>query len=208
MRRIMTLMAVTVCTGLCAARADDALEAIPAERVAAIAPRLVEAADKINDPPFKVNADADKATGLHKPQVGGLMVVPTKALKAESLTGVQESLGAPVGYLFLYKLSPVVDGKPLDSAKLPMMNVKDDNGTERDISALRLAVKKESDTEWKLLVFAKDKKPILSAQLKEQANGSDLPISVAGKETGNDQGTLTITMFGKYAADVTLGRLQ
>jgi hypothetical protein len=204
MRRTVILVSFLACA---TAWADDPLELIPADRVAALAPRLVEAADKLPDPPFKVDADSDKASGVYKQGVGGLMTVPTKNLKADTLAGVQEPSGAPVGYLFLYELAPVVGGKPLEGGKLSVVNVKDDNGTERDIAVLRIAVKKNSDTEWQLLVFAKEKKPIVTAALRTENNGSDLPISVAAKETGNEQGVLTVTMFGKYAAEVPLGKL-
>lgn len=204
MRGMLLVGALTLFS--CAAWADP-LDPIPADVVAQIAPRLVEDAGKQADPPFKVDADADKATGLFRQGVGGLMVVPVKGLKADSLTGVDGPNGAPAGYFFLHKLTPVVDGKPVDSAKFTTLILKDNNGNEREIATLRLAVKKVSDTEWKLLVFAKDKKPIITAAFREQANGSDQPVSLSAKEAQNDQGTLTITMFGKYAADVTLAKL-
>jgi hypothetical protein len=191
----------------CSAWADP-LDPIPADVIARIGPLLVESAAKQDDAPFKVDADIEKATGLFREGVGGLMIVPVKNFKADGLTGAQEANGAPAGYFFLYKLSPVVDGKPLESGKLATITHKDDNGNEREIAALRIALKKESDKDWKLLVFGKDKKPIFTAPFKEQANGSDQPVSLSAKETGNDQGTLTITVFGKYAADVPLAKLQ
>ena len=200
-----------VCVGLllfASAAVADPLDPIPPEQVASIAPRLIEEANKLADPPIKIDADADKATGLFRQGVGGLMVVPVKGLKAESLGNAAEDNGAATGYFFLYRLRPVISGKTLEGDKVSTVILKDDNGAEREIAVLRLAAKKISDSEWKLLVFAKDKKPVFTAAFRQEANSSDQPVSLSAKEGQNDQGTLTITLFGKYAADVPLARLQ
>jgi hypothetical protein len=200
-----------VCGGLLllvSAVLADPLDPIPPEQVAMIAPRLIEEAGKLADPPIKIDADADKATGLFRQGVGGLMVVPVKGLKADGLNNATEENGAAAGYFFLYRLRPVINGKTLEADKHSTVILKDDNGAEREIAVLRLAAKKISDTEWTLLIFAKDNKPVLTAAFRQEANGSDRPVSLSAKEGQNVQGTLTITLFGKYAADVPLARLQ
>src|SRR5262249_41193456 len=155
-----------VCVGLfllASAALADPLDPIPPEQVATIAPRLIEEAGKLADAPFKVEADADKATGLFRQGVGGLMVIPVKGLKADKLSNATLENGAATGYFFLYRLRPVINGKTIEGDKVATVVLKDDNGAEREIAVLRLAAKKISDTEWKLLVFAKDKKPVLTA---------------------------------------------
>jgi hypothetical protein len=155
---------------------------------------------------FKIDADCEKATGLHEPEVAGLMVVPRKDLKLETVKGVEEANGMPAGFLFLYKITPVIDGKGLPSDKLPMVAMKTDDGTERQVAALRLAIKKENEETWKLLVFGKDKKPLLASTFRPEESKTDLPISVGVKELGDKEGTLVVTCFGKYAADVKLAK--
>jgi hypothetical protein len=183
-------------------------EPIPQELAVGIAKRLTEHADKLPDPVFKIDADCEKATGLHDPGVAGLIVVPCKDIQPKTLKGAEETNGAPAGYLFLYKIVPQVDGKAVAADKLSMITFKDDNGNEREVTALRLAIKKENEDSYKLLVFSKDKKPLLASPFRMEANHSELPFSVSVKDVKEDEGTLVVTFFGKFAADVKLTKAQ
>jgi hypothetical protein len=181
-------------------------EPIPQDLAVAIAKMLTEKADAQADAPIKLESDPEKATGLHKPEEAGLMVVPRKDLKVETVKGVEEANGMPTGYLFLYRITPVVDGKAMPANKLPTVTFKSDDGTEREIVTLRLALKKENEETWKLLVFGKEKKPLVASTFRAEGNSSELPLSVSVKDVGEKEGTLVVTVFGKYAADVKLGK--
>jgi hypothetical protein len=181
---------------------------IPQELAVQIGKHLSDSAAKDKGAPIQIEGDPDKATGLYEENVGGLLVVPLKGAKDGALKGVSEEKGGAVGYLFLYRLAPVIDGKLVGSDKLPMADFKDPEGNERQAAALRLALKKDGEDKWRLFVYGKDGKPLIVSPFRAEENKTDLPISVSVKDANNDQGTLVINVFGKYAADVRLGRMQ
>ncbi len=62
--------------------AED-LEILDQQIASAFAQALCEAADKIEKPQLKIEADNDKATGVHKDQTG-FILVPQKDIKPEN----------------------------------------------------------------------------------------------------------------------------
>jgi hypothetical protein len=178
---------------------------IPPDRAVTIAKQIIEAAGK-TDP--KIDVDCDQANGLYEQGRGGLMVIPRKDLKEDKVSGVEEPNGMPVGFLCLYRLTLLLDGKAVSADSLPTVTVKNDAGNDMSIITLRLAIKKESEENWKLLVFSKDKKPILSSAFRMDPNNSEQPISVSVKDIKENEGTLVVTLFGKYAADVKLTKQE
>lgn len=181
---------------------------IPQEIAEGIGKQIVELAEKDAQAPFKLEGDTSKANGLYEPGAGGLIIVPVKGIKdGTEVKGVEGANGAPVGYLFLHKLAPVADGKPVGDGKFPTVSFKDPEGNERHAITLRLALKKDGE-KWSLLVFGKDKKPLLTAPFRAEKNGSDIPLSVAAKDISGDQGTLVVTYVGKFAADLKLVKAE
>ncbi len=180
---------------------------IPEDIAQAIARLLCEKADKA-EAPIKIVGDPEKAMGLHEPEVAAAMVVPRTELKTDKLPGAEKQDGEPAGYLFLYKIAPVVSGKVMATDKLPTVLLKTDDGVERTVIVLRLTLKKESEQDWKLLVFGKDKKPLVSSKFRAEANNSTLPLSISTKDIEGDQGTLVVAVFGRYAADLRLGKAE
>ncbi|MCS6975926.1 MAG: hypothetical protein NZM31_02795 [Gemmatales bacterium] len=200
---------VAVLVGLagCVSAAFADPQPIPEDIARAIARLLCEKADKA-EAPIKIAGDPEKAMGLHEPEVAAAMVVPRTELKADNLPGVEKQDGEPAGYLFLYKIAPVVSGKVMAVDKLPTVLLKTDDGVERTVIVLRLALRKEGEQDWKLLVFGSDKKPLVTSKFRAEANNSTLPLSLGTKDIEGDQGTLIVTVFGKYAADLRMGKAE
>lgn len=205
MLRTVSAVAVAVAGLIGVAFADP--QPFPEEVAQSIARRLCEMADKA-EAPIKITGDPEKAAGLYEPEVAAAMVVPRTNLKSDSLPGAEKPEGEPAGYLFLYKIAPVVAGKVLDRDRLPQVILKTDDGMERKVIVLRLTLKKESEQDWKLLVFGKEKTPLTTARFRAEGNNSTLPLSLATKDIENDQGTLVVTVFGKYSADIRLGKCE
>jgi len=201
-RALVTL--VLGCIGAIAVWAEP--QPIPEEFAVAVARRLCEKADKDEGAPLKITGDPEKAHGLHEPEVAAAMVVPRTELKMDNLKNVDQPKGEPTGYLFLYKITLLLDNKPYPQEKLPTVVLKSDDGVERTVIALRLALRKDAEDDWKLLVFGKENKPLVTAKFRQEPNNSSLPLSLSAKDIGENQGTLVVTVFGKYAADVRLAK--
>lgn len=182
---------------------------IPQEIAVQIGKQIADLAGQDAKAVVKIDADAEKSTGLYEQGSGGLIIMPIKGIKDGSeLKGVEAANGAGAGYLFLHKLTLVVDGKPLAADKFAAVTFKDPEGNERSALTLRLTMKKEGNEKWTLLVFGKDGKPLVSAPFRAEKNSSDMPFSVGAKDISGDQGTLVVTYVGKYAADLRLAKAE
>jgi hypothetical protein len=180
------------------------LEAIPEELAREIASKLVEQAAKIESPKVKIDADIEKANGVHVPKKVGAILVPQKGLKESEELAAQfkQEPGASLGYLFLYKITPVVDGKKIDPARLPTVTISEDDGTQHTVHVLQLSARQLSDDDYRLYGFGKDAKPLIDAKFAEGASSAGLPAAIEVKEVNEatHEGKLVVTVFGKYQA--------
>jgi hypothetical protein len=67
-----------------------------------------------------------------------------------------------------------------------------------------LAIVKAPDGKLELHAFGADKMPALKLELKKLDDGAatTLPIELEGKSNGDDTGTLTLNILGRYQAEV------
>src|SRR5262245_29573119 len=95
----------------------DGLVTIEPEMAKRFGKLMSDEADKIEKPQVKIIADPEKANGVHAPEKVGTLIVPQKNLQfnEELAAKFKEEKGAPLAYLFLYHLSPVIDGKTSDA---------------------------------------------------------------------------------------------
>ncbi len=188
------------------------VEEIPEEAATKYGGLLAELADKIVEPAIKVTADASKAKGVHVPEKMGLLVAPQKDLKeSEELAAkFKEEKGTPIGYLFLYHVTPIAKEKKIAADQLWDVTVTDEEGTTRKINVLLLAVRQLADDDYRLYAYGKDKQPIIDAKFSEGAGGSDGPVAVSVRDTNEQthEGTIVITVFGKYEATFRGGHVE
>ena len=91
----------------------------------------------------------------------GAMVLPETKLSAEAFAKSGKD-PAPVGQLWLLKLVPLMDGQPAPASKLKMVEASGDEG-QATVPCCALGVRKVADGGLELLVFGKDKEPVLRA---------------------------------------------
>lgn len=191
--------------GLSAGAIAVDLEPISGDLTKALGERLSELAGKIENPRIHVDADAEKANGVHLPDRLGVMVVPQKGLKEsdELAAKFQTPTGAELAYLFCYHVVPVRDGQPIDASRLHAVTVTTDAGEDRTIHVLHLAVRQLSEDDYRLYGYGKGESPVVDAkfsQREEQSGPEPVAVEIEDADEQTRQGTVVITVFGKYRA--------
>lgn len=129
------------------------------------------------------------------------MVIPDKKLSAEVLGKVGGDV-TPIGHLWFRKISPHIDGKTTSNDKLRIVTVTADD-QDHPLPLFLLGVRKKND-KLELVIFAKDKEPLLATPLEKIDRNQELPIELEGRKNDNDTGLLTLNVLGKYQAKVTV----
>jgi hypothetical protein len=196
---------ITAASLLLLAGALLAQERVPAEDAQKAGKQLAEQSAKLDVPAqVKVEPDADKAFAIHHEKVAAL-VMPDKKLSADTLSKAGKDV-VPVGQLWMRRMVPVVEGKSTVNDKLRMIKItiKDE---EEPLPLCLLGVRKKGDG-LELLVYGKDKEPLLTLPLTKADARQDLPIEFDGKKNDNDTATLTINLLGKYEAKLIVAKAE
>jgi hypothetical protein len=176
-------------------------ERIPQEESERYAKILTAEAEKITDAPIKVKGDPTKAVGLRHEEHGG-MIIPESELTVEKLKELPKE-GLPIGQLWLRRLTPQVAGASVPDTALRQVQVLIDDADVK-LPVFLLAIVKAPDGKLELLAYGADKMPTLKLELKKLDDGAaiTLPIELEGKSNGDDTGTLTLNILGRYQAEV------
>lgn len=197
---ILGVGALVACAwGAASATAMD-LEILDPQIAQAFAQALVESADKIEKPQVKVDADIEKACGVFM-DVGepvGLIIVPQKEITPEN-EAANKDPGAPLAHFFMSPgFAPVIDDKPIDSAKLRTIAFTGQDGAEHKVSYLTLAARHTDDDVWHLYAYGTDEKPLLDIQIGEGTGPGTQPLALEVKDVNDNTGTAYITIFDMY----------
>jgi len=126
--------------------------------------------------------------------------------EGETDEAVHTEQGAGLAYLFCSpRFDPMIDGKKIDAKKLRTIKYNDDNGTEKTATCLILAVRNVEGDDWRLYAYGADKKPVIDAKFAEAGEVTKGNLAIAVKDAKGKKQTLVVTLFGKYAADFTIG---
>lgn len=196
MIRLVPLFAISCLTSFALAQ-----ERIPAEDAQKIARILIENAGKLADAQLKTDPDPDKAFGLRKGEHGA-MVLPDKKLSADAFSKAGKD-PTPAGQFWFRNVTLVVDGKPAASNQLRVVTVTAD-GKDHSLALFFLGVRKKGN-DLELVLFAKEKEPILAVPLTKADVRQELPIEFeAAKGDAEKTGVLTLNLLGKYQAKITI----
>jgi hypothetical protein len=196
-----TLIALTVITALQLASAQEKLSRDDALKYAAL---VTADAKQLSSTPITTDLDAQQPVALHDDDYGG-MVLPQKNLKAETLAKAGETI-LPIGQLWLLKLAPMRDGQVVATEKLLLATVSHD-GSKVTVPQCALGVRRSSAGKLELLVFGKDKEPLLTAPLKTIDTQQEPPLDLAA-ERESDSGRITVKILGKYQATFSVTELS
>ena len=198
--RCATAVCVILCVSSALAQGPNTLDSEKAQRVAEL---LAPKATLIEAPQVKIEADPSQAAGLTFKNEG-ILVVPKKGLKEkekEDNAAVNTKQGAGFAYLFMSQaFCPVVEGKPAKADVLRTVRVVDGRGNERTVTCLLLAVRRIDDEDWRMYVYGAKKEPLVDAQFDEAERPNSGPVAIDVENAANNEGTLAVTVFGKYKA--------
>lgn len=197
MRQYLVPLAVTLAVCGVAARAAVDAEPIPAEFIQQLAPATVDAVkQQFPNPPVKIDAQAEKATGLHVQEMIGAVVLPDRNLTVQAVEGAGEK-DVPVGYVATRALNFTdrEKGTPIPADRIAMVNFMD----VAKFPIFYLAVR-GSGPDRTLLVYSKDGKAIASAPLKKQAGDATLPVTLKMSDIDLEKKSLSLTvaLHGAY----------
>lgn len=174
-----------------------------------IATRLVGLAAEIEEPQIKISADIAQANGVHVPRELGLLVVPQQGLKeSEELAAkFKTELGAPIGYLFAYRVVPIADGDAVESEKLRTLKMQTDDGEAFEVNVYLLAVRQLAAGDYRLHAHGSGKQPVVNASFAPAtALGSEtVTVEINDVDSDKRQGTAVVTVFGKFQASFRVG---
>ncbi len=189
--------------------AADELATIPTEQAQQMGAKIAEKAAKIEKLKFKIDPDSEKANGFHVPKKLGGLIVPQKDLKEGEELAAKFKIdpGASLAYLFVHHVVPIVDGKRIESDRLPSVTIADDEGKEHVVHVLLLSARQLSDDDYRLYVFGKDAKPLVDVKFAEGSGPGPVPVAVELKNPNETtrEGTIVVTVFGKYQASFPAG---
>jgi hypothetical protein len=162
-------------------------------------------AQQLNGTPIVTDVDPEQPVALKDEDYYGGMVLPQKGLKPETLDRAGQT-AVPIGQLWLRKLTPMRDGEAVSRDKLRIVTVHAE-GEEVRVPQCALAVRRNAGGALELLVFGKDKEPLLTAALKPLNATQSLPIDLEAKRDW-DSGKLTLKILGKYQATISVTELE
>ena len=127
----------------------------------------------------------------------GAMVLPESKLTADVFDKAGKE-AVSVGQLWLLKLVPLADGQPVPSSKLRMVDATSEEG-QASVPCCALGVRKVGEGGLELLVFGKDKEPLIRTPIQTISRQQENPIGLSA-ERKDDGGLLTLRFLGKYEA--------
>jgi hypothetical protein len=188
-----TIIALALLTTLQAGFAQERLSSQEALDYAAIVGADVK---QLQGTPIPSHVDLKQPVVLRDGEFGG-MVLPEATLSLESLAKAGDSI-TPVGQLWLLRLAPMSDGVAISGDKLRLATVEHDGETYR-VPQCALAVRRTASGGMELLVFGKDKEPLLKVALKQVVAKQDVPLDMAA-DRESDSAEITLKILGKYEA--------
>ncbi|MEO6739089.1 MAG: hypothetical protein ABIP20_02490 [Chthoniobacteraceae bacterium] len=179
------------------------IQQIPAYVAAKIAQRVTASLGSPADAPFPVDPDLTKPGGVMSSWDTVLIALPDRKLTPDTLAAAGREVVA-VGHLWMHHVVPFVNGAATAPEKLRSFAMPE-NGREKKVEAYFLGVAKSDAGVLELSVYGKDRAPLIQVPVvKTDGAASAVPIHLDGRKAGERTGTLIITLFGAYRAEVTV----
>jgi len=191
---VLTLLLLSASPGL----AD---ETIPRRDALSLATAVAADLKVLQDTPIPTDVDLKHPAGLRDGDAG-VLVLPECKLTLGAVTNAGEK-AVSIGQMWLHALAPVRDGRTVDRAQLRLVPVTLDEG---EVTALQctLGVQKSSTNGLELVLFGRDKTPLVKAPLKKIEARSSAPIELASAPSGSGDKSLTLKILGQYQATIVI----
>lgn len=176
------------------------VEKIPLERAQQFAKLFQEQVVKLDELQIKPDVDTEKPSAFQAENKYGAMVVPDRNLSQETFSKAGKDV-TPIGQLWTRNLAPAVDGVATPNAKLRLVTVSVD-GNDHTLPLYLLGLRKDDGGKLELLVYGKDKEPLVKVPLTKMDAPHELPIEADGKKGENETGQIILNLLGKYQAQI------
>lgn len=156
------------------------------------------------DAAIKITASAEKAVA-YKCEGLAMLLVPDHGFTAKSIDDAADK-AAPAGWIVLRGVVPVVDGQRIASSRLATARPE---GSERDVTILFLAVRKDGDKRL-LDVYSRDAKPFCQLPLTRKEKRATRPLEATFTNVDRDakQVDCVAALDGAYEATLRLGAAE
>jgi hypothetical protein len=193
-------MAMLLSIGLVqVARAQERVPTEFAEKVAKLATE--KASTQVKDAQVETVVDPTKPYGVKEGRFA-LLIVPDKKLSDDAIAKAGDAV-VPVGQLWCRDLTPVSGGEPVPNDKLRILTLNAD-GDDIKLALLLLGVRKTADDKWELLVYGKEKEPLLRLPIEKAEATQEMPIDLEGKRNDDGGGSATLHILRKYKTTITV----
>jgi hypothetical protein len=155
---------------------------------------------KMLDTPIPTDPDVKRPVGVHGDK-RGVVILPESKLCLETVAKAG-SEAASIGQLWLLKVVPVVGSQPAQADQLKLVTVSGDQETAA-VALCALGVRQGADGRPELLVYGKDKVPLLHVALTPISAKQENPIEVSAELQG-DGALLTLKILGRYSASLAV----
>jgi hypothetical protein len=186
-----SMVAVAVLLSL-AAR-SYAQENVPREEALKAAFAVSADLKKILDTPIPTDPDVKRPVAVRAEQ-RGLLILPETKLNGEALAKTTAAV-TPLGQLWLLKVVPQCDAQAVPGDRLRLVSITMPQGSV-SVALCALGLRKDAGGHLELLVYGKEKEPLLHVPLAAMSAPQDNPIEVSA----DSGGTVTLKILGKYTA--------
>ena len=181
-----------------------AQEQLPREQALKYAYAASVNLEQLQGTPIATDVDVKRPIVLVDGEYGG-MFLPEAKLTAEGIAKTSDKV-APIGQLWLHKLTPMVENQGIGSDKLRMAKVTDENGTEMRVPQCTLGVRRNAAGTLEVLLYGKGPEPLVTAPVSAASDKAGQEINLA-VERDYSGGELTITLFGKFKTKLSFTEL-
>lgn len=193
-----TLVAVAILASWCAAPAQETLSREEALKAAF---QLCRDLPKMLDTPIPTDPDVKRPFGVQA-EKRGLIILPESKLGVDTVAKAG-SQAVSIGQLWLLKITPMVDRQIVKIDRLRIVTVRGDKENV-DLALCALGIRKGADGHPELLIYGKDKEPLIRVALTQISEKQENPIEASAEQQG-DGATVTLKILGKYAGSFVVG---
>jgi hypothetical protein len=172
---------------------------------------LVEATGRAEGLVVRVEPDLGQAHGYHVPGTKGVALVPQKGLRESAELDAQfdQPHGAPLAYLYLYRVTPVIGDKRVDLSQLPAVTIEREDDAH-EVHLLVLTVKRAAADDYRLYGYGKQPQPVVDTAFhaEESPAQTTVALTIVDANQQAQQATLRINVFGKYQAGFRVSMAQ
>ena len=179
-------------------------EALPRDEALKVALDLCRDLPKMLETPIPTDPDVKRPVGIRADN-RGLMILPESKLSLDAVAKAGAD-AASIGQLWLLKIVPVVGEQPAKTDKLQMVPLGGDKESP-SVALCALGVRKGADGRPELLVYGKDKEPLLHVALTQISVKQENPIEVSAEPEG-DGAKLMLKILGKYSTSFAVRILE